>query len=114
MIRTFLVFFVLISNVIFAQNKLNVIPYPQKVQLLQGEFLIPKSFVLNGNLPKEETDYFKKRIGSQLKFQYAQKGDDIHLTNSIISPVSGGEAEQKKEYYSIEISPKQIHIESYT
>lgn len=114
MIRTFLVFFVLISNVIFAQNKLNLIPYPQKVQLSQGEFVIPRAFVLNGNLPKEETDYFKKRIGSQLEFQYAQKGDDIHLTNSIIPPASGAEAEQKKEYYSIEISPKQIHIKSYT
>lgn len=112
MIRTFLAFFILISNVILAQNTLNLIPYPQKVQLLQGEFVIPDTFVLSGDLPKEETEYFKKRIGSQLEFQYAQKGGEIHLTNSIIP--SGIDAEQKKEYYSLEISPKQIHIKSYT
>ncbi|ROH95134.1 beta-N-acetylhexosaminidase [Chryseobacterium cucumeris] len=114
MIRTFLVLFVLISNMIFAQNKLNLIPYPQKVQLLQGEFAIPKAFVLSGDLPKEETEYFKKRIGSQVEFQYAKKGGEIHLTNSIIPQASGTDSEQKKEYYSIEISPKQIHIKSYT
>ncbi|WP_276833484.1 family 20 glycosylhydrolase [Chryseobacterium cucumeris] len=99
---------------IFAQNKLNLIPYPQKVQLLQGEFAIPKAFVLSGDLPKEETEYFKKRIGSQVEFQYAKKGGEIHLTNSIIPQASGTDSEQKKEYYSIEISPKQIHIKSYT
>ena len=112
MIRTFLVFFVLISNVIFGQNKLNLIPYPQEVQFLKGEFTIPKTFVLSGDLPKKETEYFKKRIGSQLKFQYEQKGVEIHLTNSLFPP--GTASEQNKESYSIEILPKHIHIKSYT
>lgn len=112
MVRTFLVFFILLSNLMFAQNQLNVIPYPQKVEFLQGEFAIPHTFVLSSSLPKEETEYFKKRMGSQLEFQYTQKGGDIHLTNSVIP--SGIDAEQKKEYYSLEISPKQIHIKSYT
>ncbi len=114
MIRTFLAFFILISNVILAQNTLNLIPYPQKVQTLQGEFAIPDIFILSGDLPKEETEYFKKRTGSQLEFQYAQKGEDIHLIHSVIPPVSAADAEQKKEYYALEISPKQIHIKSYT
>lgn len=112
MVRTFLVFFILLSNLMFAQNQLNVIPYPQKVEFLQGEFAIPHTFVLSSSLPKEETEYFKKRMGSQLEFQYTQKGGGIHLTNSVIP--SGIDAEQKKEYYSLEISPKQIHIKSYT
>jgi len=113
MIRTFLVFFVLISNVIFAQNKLNLIPYPQKVEFSQGEFLIPETLSLAGNLPKEETEYFKKRLDSQFKFQDIKKGGGSHLINSII-PAASTDAEQKKEYYSIEISPKQIQIKSYT
>jgi hexosaminidase len=57
----------------FAQNQLNVIPYPQKVEFLQGEFAIPHTFVLSSSLPKEETEYFKKRMGSQLNFNILRK-----------------------------------------
>ncbi|WP_238555576.1 glycoside hydrolase family 20 zincin-like fold domain-containing protein [Chryseobacterium sp. P1-3] len=93
---------------------MNLIPYPQKVETLKGEFTIPATLLLSHDLPKEETEYLRKRVESSLPLRYAQKGEIAHITNSIISPASAKDAEQKKEYYSIEISPKQIHIKSYT
>ncbi|MBB4805047.1 hexosaminidase [Chryseobacterium defluvii] len=111
--RFLLVFSILISNVFFSQIKPNLIPKPQKNEILKGNFTLPEILVLSGDLPKEETEYFKKRLSSQLKFQYAQKGGGIHLTNSIITSLPK-DYDQKKEYYSLEILPKQIHIKSYT
>ena len=61
MIRAFLVFFILVSSIIFSQKKLNLIPYPQKVQINEGNFTIPDIIMLNSDLPKEETEYFKKK-----------------------------------------------------
>ncbi len=105
-----LLFLIFLSVQSYSQNQL--IPKPQKIEMGKGEFTIPETLVLSRDLPKTETDYFKNRLSSILKFQYTQK-NGIHLTYSII-PGLPKDDQQKKEYYSLEISPKKIHVKSYT
>lgn len=107
MLRILLVFSLLISTCFFSQTKLNLIPYPQKVEFQKGEFIIPENFILDENLPKKETEYLKNRL--KLKFNNA-KNQDAHLLYSKIADQS----KLNNESYSIEISPKEIHIKSYT
>ncbi|MFP3836105.1 beta-N-acetylhexosaminidase, partial [Chryseobacterium sp. SIMBA_028] len=70
-----------VSTTIFSQKKLNLIPYPQKVQINEGNFTIPDIIMLNSDLPKEETEYFKKKEGSTQKFQNSGKSE-AHLVYS--------------------------------
>nr|WP_319804112.1 family 20 glycosylhydrolase [Chryseobacterium oryctis] len=94
-----------------------MIPYPQKVEFLEGEFLIPEEFNLDENLPKEETEYLKKRLEGVVKFSYGKKDEGVHLVYSLYPPVLSHlpkNDEQQKERYSIYISPKRIVINSYT
>ena len=113
MIRSILLFFILFSNAFFSQHRLNLIPYPQKVEFLKGEFSIPENFKLDENLPKQETEYFKKRVGSSFIFIYGKKDEGVHLVNSLF-PAPSKEDLQKKEKYSIEISSGGISIQSNT
>lgn len=71
--RFLLVFSLLSSNVFFTQTRLNLIPYPQKVEFLQGEFNIPKHFILDKNLPKGETEYFKKHFAGNFSLKNDRK-----------------------------------------
>ncbi|MCE3075970.1 glycoside hydrolase family 20 protein [Chryseobacterium gwangjuense] len=115
MLRFLLVFTVFISNLIFSQTKLNLIPYPQKVEFSEGDFVIPETFILDGYLPKKETEYFKKRIGSAMKFGSGIKDDKMHLTGALYLPSSTPLNEQQnKEKYTIDISPERITINYYT
>ena len=75
MIRYLFLFSVLLSNAFFSQTQLNLIPYPQNVKLNQGNFTISDVLILSNKLPKEETDYFKKKVGADIKFQYSGKSD---------------------------------------
>lgn len=59
MIRAFLLILLFFSGVAFSQNKLHLIPYPQKVEFQKGEFIIPENFKFDKNLPVKETAYFK-------------------------------------------------------
>lgn len=113
MIRAFLLILLFFSGVAFSQNKLHLIPYPQKVEFQKGEFVIPETFVLSGNLPQKETDYLKKRLSPVLKFENRVKGEGIQLENSSI-PATPLIPEQDKEKYILEISPKYIQIKSVT
>ncbi|KQS91588.1 family 20 glycosylhydrolase [Chryseobacterium sp. Leaf394] len=105
--RILLAFSLLISMCFFSQTKLNLIPYPQKVEFQNGEFVIPASFNLSNNLPVKETEYLKNKI--KLKFSNA-KNQDAHLLYSKLE----NQSKPNNEAYSIEISSKQIHIKSYT
>ena len=107
MLRIFSVFFLLISTCFFSQAKLNLIPYPQKLDFLKGEFIIPETLNLSDNLPQKETEYLKNRL--KLKSNNV-KNHDAHLLYSKLT----NKSKLNKEFYSIEISPKQIHIKSYT
>jgi len=107
MLRILLVFSLFISTCFFTQTKLNLIPYPQKVEFQKGEFIIPETLNLDAHLPKKETEYLKNRL--KLKFNIA-KNQDAHLLYSKIADQS----KLNNEAYSIEISPKQIHVKSYT
>ncbi|KMQ69479.1 beta-N-acetylhexosaminidase [Chryseobacterium sp. FH2] len=109
--RVLSAFFVLFSIISFSQNRLNIIPYPQKVNVIKGDFPIPEVFRLDDNLPKEETEYFKKRLILDLKFQNS-KGQDADLVYYQL-PKSNNLA-QNDEFYTLEISSKQIQIKSYT
>ena len=60
--RFLLVLSVLLSSLFFAQNRLNLIPYPQKVKFSEGQFVIPENFKLDQDLPQQETEYFKKHM----------------------------------------------------
>ena len=76
--RFLLAFSLLISVFFFSQNKLNLIPYPQKVEFQKGEFIIPKNFKLDTVLPKEETEYFKKNV-NYLEFSTRTKKERPNL-----------------------------------
>ncbi|MCW3168405.1 family 20 glycosylhydrolase [Chryseobacterium sp. 09-1422] len=105
--RILLAFSLLISMCFFSQTKLNLIPYPQKVEFLKGEFVIPASFNVSNNLPVKETEYLKNKL--KLKFSNA-KNQDAHLLYSKLE----NQSKPNNEAYSIDISSNQIHIQSYT
>ncbi|AYZ11307.1 beta-N-acetylhexosaminidase [Chryseobacterium arthrosphaerae] len=109
MTRTFLAFFMLLSTLIFAQNKLNVIPYPQNIKINNGSFSIPNVLMLSGDLPENETEYFKKRLNSEIRFKVSKKAEAQLIYSQLPKAQSG-----KEEFYILEVSPKQIHIQSYT
>lgn len=111
MIRYLFLFSVLLSNAFFSQTQLNLIPYPQNVKLNQGNFTISDVLILSNKLPKEETDYFKKKVGAGIKFQHSGKSDAQLVYSQL--PKSNN-AQQNSEFYTLEISPKQILIKSYT
>ncbi|WP_294234133.1 family 20 glycosylhydrolase [uncultured Chryseobacterium sp.] len=110
--RFLLICSVLLSGLFFAQNRLNLIPYPQKVELLKGEFTIPGKFKLDQNLSKLETEYFKKQIRDVFTFGIGKK-ETAHLVNVPFSAPSKRNPENE-EKYAIEISPRQIIISSNT
>ncbi len=99
----------LLSSLIFAQNKLNVIPYPQNVQLNNGNFSIPDVLILSDDLPENETEYFKKRLNSEIRFKISKKAEAQLIYSQLPNAPAG-----KEEFYILEVSPKQIHIQSYT
>jgi hexosaminidase len=107
MLRILSAFSLLISMCFFSQTKLNLIPYPQKVEFQNGEFVIPASFNLSNNLPVKETEYLKNKL--KVKYRNA-KNQDAHLLYSKLE----NQSKPNNEAYSIEISSKQIHIKSYT
>lgn len=114
MIRTFFTFFLLMSTVILAQNKLNLIPYPQKIEFSQGEFILPEKIILDENLSKSEREYYSKYFGKFFTLTYGKK-EKMQLISALFSPsVVPLSEEQKKEKYAIEISSANIVIRSYT
>lgn len=113
--RFLFVFSVLYSIIFHAQMKPNLIPYPQNVEMQEGKFVIPETLILNDKLPKEETEYFKKRLGSQFKFKYSSSIEKVHIMHVLVpQPKIPIDPEGEKEKYSIYISPKGIFISSYT
>ncbi|WP_263602785.1 family 20 glycosylhydrolase [Chryseobacterium sp. PET-29] len=113
MIRAFLLILLFFSGVAFSQNKLHLIPYPQKVEFQKGEFIIPENFKFDKNLPVKETAYFKKRTAGMFTFSSGKKEEGAHLVNTLFTPQSVI-GQQKKEKYSIDISPRAIVISSNT
>lgn len=113
--RFLLIFSALFFSVFQAQKKPDLIPYPQSVIMQEGKFIIPETLILNDKLPKEETEYLKKRLGSQVKFQLSSSTEKVHITHMLVpqpkDPVNPG---GDKEWHSIHISPKRIFISSYT
>jgi hexosaminidase len=113
--RFLFVFSILFSTVFHAQAKPDLIPYPQSVIMQEGKFLIPETLILNDKLPKEETEYFKKRLGSQVKFQSSSSTEKAHVMHMLVpQPKIPLNPEEDKEKYTIYISPKRIFISSYT
>ncbi len=115
--RFLLLFSILLSGIFFSQTKLNLIPYPQKIEFQEGEFTIPKNFILDKNLPKQETEYFKKHIDKKLRFKYGKKDDEVQLIYSPFPPILSHSLSSRippKERYTIHISSKRITINSYT
>ncbi|WP_234047718.1 glycoside hydrolase family 20 protein [Chryseobacterium paridis] len=108
--RLLSIFLLMFFNLFFSQNQLNLIPYPKNINVSSGEFIIPKTLLLDKNLPKEETEYFKKHLNADIKFQNVEKG--AQLVYSELPKTNG--KDQNDEFYSLEVSPKEIHIKSYT
>lgn len=113
MIRAFLLILLFFSGVAFSQNKLHLIPYPQKVEFQKGEFIIPENFKFDKNLPVKETAYFKKRTAGMFTFSSGKKEEGVHLVNTLFTPQSVI-GQQKKEKYAIEVSSGGIVINSNT
>ncbi|WP_228457344.1 glycoside hydrolase family 20 protein [Chryseobacterium indologenes] len=102
------------STVILAQNKLNLIPYPQKIEFSQGEFILPEKIILDENLSKSEREYYSKYFGKFFTLTYGKKEKMQLISAMFPSSVVPLSEEQKKEKYAIEISPANIVIRSYT
>ncbi|MEC3876781.1 family 20 glycosylhydrolase [Chryseobacterium salviniae] len=58
MYRFLLIFSVLFPTLFFGQNKLNLIPYPQKVELKTGDFEISENTLFVGDKKSNEYKYF--------------------------------------------------------
>lgn len=95
-----LIFLFFFSN-INAQNQF--IPQPVSVEITQGEFIIPETLNISSELPKPETEYFKKRFQNQLNFESSMK-NPVHLQGIRIQTFVFTEG------YSLEISSQQILI----
>ena len=111
MLRIFSVLFLLISTFLLSQAKLNLIPYPQKMEFQKGEFIIPEILLLHPNLPHEETEYFKKRLSSSLKFKNTKKGNSQLIYFQL---AKSDNKNRNSDFYSLKISSDKIVIESYT
>lgn len=109
MTKLLFTFFLLFSGLIFSQNPLNLIPYPQKVEFQTGEFIIPQTIKLAQLLPENETDYFKKRF-NDIKFRYVGKEENPDLVYLAFPPDLNDS--QKTEKYDLTISPDRITISS--
>ena len=96
-ILIFLFFF----SILNAQNQF--IPQPVSVEITQGEFIIPETLNISSELPKPETEYFKKRFQNQLNFESSMK-NPVHLQGIRIQTFVFTEG------YLLEISPQQILI----
>lgn len=106
---------VIFSTVFHAQKRPDLIPYPQSVTMQEGKFIIPETLILNDKLPKEETEYFKKRLGSGVKFRNSSKTEGVHLMYMPFpQPKIPIHPEEDKEKYTIDISPQRIFITSNT
>lgn len=109
MIRTAFFLFLFLTNVVFAQNKLNLIPYPQNIEVKNGNFTIPEVLKLNNDLPKNETEYFRKRISSIVKCQDSKKSEAQLVYTKLPKAPAG-----KEEFYILEVLSDRIQIQSYT
>lgn len=109
MTRVFLALLLIISNIMYAQKKLNLIPYPQNIETHDGSFTVPEVLKLSNDLPQKETEYLKKRFSTVLKFQDTKKADAQLIYTRL--PEKSGE---NKESYILTVTPKQIQIQSST
>jgi len=115
--RFLLLLSILLTGLFFSQTKLNLIPYPQKIEFEEGEFTIPKNFIVDKNAPKQETEYFKMHLDKKLRFRYGKKDEAAQLIYSSFPPLLSHSPSSRippKERYIIRISSKQIIISSYT
>ncbi|CAD7812796.1 Beta-hexosaminidase [Chryseobacterium aquaeductus] len=62
MLRILLVFSFLLSSLSYSQTKLNLIPYPQKVELQKGEFALNNQTVVKGDEKSFEYQFFLKSL----------------------------------------------------
>lgn len=98
-------FMLIIGSISFAQEQF--IPQPKNIQLLKGEFTLPHTLVLSNDLPKNETSYFKEKLGEIVQFTTSTIADAqvvYYKLNSF--------APSNSEFYQLEVTPLQIQISS--
>nr|WP_314497325.1 glycoside hydrolase family 20 protein [uncultured Chryseobacterium sp.] len=72
MLRIFPVFFIFISSLFLSQAKLNLIPYPQKVEFSKGEFVLDHQTSVKGDKQSFEYQYFIKSVQKINGFDLSQ------------------------------------------
>lgn len=64
-----------------AQNQL--IPQPLKLELQEGEFILPETLLLSNSSPKNEANYLIKRFKNQIKIDFAKnQRSHIHFVQT--------------------------------
>ncbi|MFD1630265.1 beta-N-acetylhexosaminidase [Pseudopedobacter beijingensis] len=98
--------FLLISNVVFAQNEIAIIPYPNDVELKTGKTDLQKGVFITGN--SEQKVYLKKILkDSGISEQNGKKGIQIDLLQT--STMSGN-----PEGYELSVSKGKIAVKAAT
>src|SRR5690554_8128480 len=57
-------------NILSAQNQL--IPQPKKLELKQGEFVIPETLLISKSLPQQESNYLINRLKGKINIEISK------------------------------------------
>ena len=95
----------------FAQEKLPLIPYPQKVETRDGFFKIQKTIKVNADLPMHEANkiFFAFNLFNKSKIIFKKGAKSSQISFGLLPPKSGNRA---KDYYEIKIYQSEIIISS--
>lgn len=112
-LKSFLILFsvALCTPKFFAQEKLPLIPYPQKVEFNEGFFKIPKDFKVNVDLPLREANkiFFAFNLFNKSKIIFKKGIKNSQISFGLLPPKIGNRA---KDYYEIKIYQSGIIISS--
>lgn len=88
-------------NILSAQNQL--IPQPAKLELKQGEFVIPENLLISKSLPQQESNYLINRLKGKFNIEIS-KNNLAEIRKIYIQKV------HPDEWYSISVEEKGIFI----
>lgn len=112
-IKHLILLFLLISNVTWA-SKLNLIPYPQEVEFLDGQFNLKKKLTFNFEGQIEDTVCYSQLASELIKKCKTELSLTKSKTAHILLKLSSNNNKIGDEGYVLKVLPKQIIIEAKT
>lgn len=117
-LKSFLILFsvALCTPKFFAQEKLPLIPYPQNVDLIEGNFKIPKSIKYQSDFSKNEVENidFAFKIFNQTNIVFKKNSSKKSQIVFSVLPPNLEDGIWAKDFYAVIILPNQIQIQSNT